>query len=78
MAGEFTKKNNQIDIYFEVIEVRQKIAILASAPHPDIKALIASLSGNENIAIFRLLPLKPYPLISTLMGKRLFLPTILL
>jgi len=51
LKGEYTIKNNQKDIYFEVIEVVQKIALMASAPHPDVKALAASLDGNENIEV---------------------------
>jgi len=51
IAGEFTEKNNQKEIYFEVIEVRQRIAVLSPFPHPDIKALVASLNGNENIEV---------------------------
>lgn len=51
LEGEASVANNSKEIYFDVIEARQKIAILSPFPHPDIKALLASFSDNENIDI---------------------------
>ncbi|MFN0050001.1 MAG: hypothetical protein ACKVOU_12840 [Cytophagales bacterium] len=51
IKGEFSIKNNQKDIYFDVIEAKQKIALLAAAPHPDIKAIMSSLNNGENVEI---------------------------
>ena len=44
---EFTSVNNTQTIYFDVIDAQKKILIIASAPHPDIKALKSSIEKNE-------------------------------
>lgn len=46
--GEISKKNNQQTIYVDVIDGREKVLILANAPHPDIKVLKQSLDINKN------------------------------
>lgn len=56
LNGEFSVKNNVKDIYFEVIEAKQKIAIVAAAPHPDIKAIAATLKKNENSEVLLFIP----------------------
>ncbi len=43
VAGELTTANNVRDIYVDVLDARQKILILGSAPHPDQSALKQSL-----------------------------------
>jgi hypothetical protein len=48
VSGETTKQNNRKDIYVDIIDGRQKILLLAYAPHPDIKALKSILDGNDN------------------------------
>lgn len=45
---ESTASNNQVDIFLEVIDGRQKILIIANAPHPDIKAIRSSLAETDN------------------------------
>lgn len=45
--GEYTKLNNTSTIYYDVIDARKRILILASAPHPDIKAIKTSIEQNE-------------------------------
>lgn len=45
---EETYRNNICNIAIEVIDSRQKIAIVADAPHPDIAALQQSISQNQN------------------------------
>ena len=47
--GESTLKNNQRTFYLEVIDSRNKVLLLAGAPHPDISALKEVLDQNENI-----------------------------
>lgn len=47
---EFTIKNNTQDFYIEVIDAKEKILILANAPHPDINALKQSIEENENLS----------------------------
>ncbi len=46
--GEFTALNNVRDVYVEVIDGREKILLVATAPHPDIKALRSAIEKNEN------------------------------
>jgi hypothetical protein len=49
LDGESTLKNNQRTFYLEVIDSRNKVLLLAGAPHPDISALKEVLDQNENI-----------------------------
>ena len=44
-------KNNSRDFYVEVLDGRQKILILANAPHPDIAALKSSINTNKNYEV---------------------------
>lgn len=46
--GEFTEQNNVSQAYVEVIEGKEKILLLAAAPHPDIKALRSAIETNKN------------------------------
>jgi len=39
--------NNSREIFVEVIENKEKILILSSAPHPDISAIVNTIQGNE-------------------------------
>jgi len=48
LDGEVTYVNNQKDFFIDVIDGRQKIMLLASAPHPDISAFKQALADNEN------------------------------
>jgi hypothetical protein len=43
--------NNTQDFYVEVLDARQKVLILAAAPHPDLGALRTALSGVEGYAV---------------------------
>ncbi|MEM8938493.1 MAG: hypothetical protein AAGC64_03995 [Bacteroidota bacterium] len=45
---ESTEENNRTDIFLEVIDGKQKILIVASAPHPDIKAIRRSLDETDS------------------------------
>ena len=49
--GEISLKNNTLTIPIEVIDGRQKIAILAAAPHPDISALRQAIETNQNYEV---------------------------
>lgn len=49
--GEFTYTNNSQQAYIEVIEGKEQIALLAPAPHPDIKALKSAVESNANYTI---------------------------
>jgi hypothetical protein len=46
--GEFSTKNNRQDVYLDVIDGREKVLLLALAPHPDVKALRSIIEKNQN------------------------------
>ncbi|WP_185152552.1 VWA domain-containing protein, partial [Fulvivirga aurantia] len=48
LANEFTTINNTKQVYVEVIEGTENIAVVAAAPHPDIKALRFAIESNSN------------------------------
>lgn len=45
---EAIKENNRSDLFMEVIDGREKVLIVASAPHPDIKAIRSALEATDN------------------------------
>ena len=45
--GEVTEANNTQDIFIEVLDDRQKVLLLAAAPHPDLAAWRMALAGLE-------------------------------
>ncbi len=47
-ASEITQENNEQEFYIEVIKGKERILILAEAPHPDVSAIRAALAGSEN------------------------------
>ncbi|HRP59401.1 MAG TPA: hypothetical protein PK833_03825 [Vicingus sp.] len=49
--GETTLSNNVKEVFVEVLDGRQRVLILAHAPHPDIKALKQSIESNENYLV---------------------------
>lgn len=51
IPGEDNKANNFADFYVEVIESRQKIMLLAHAPHPDLRAIKTSLESLKNYEV---------------------------
>ncbi len=48
LSDELSSKNNVRNIYMDVIDARQKILLLADAPHPDLSAIKQSLEQNKN------------------------------
>ncbi len=48
---EITLKNNQQDFFIEVLDSRQKILVLASAPHPDISAIKHVLEKSKTYEV---------------------------
>jgi len=69
LPEEITGINNYRDFVVDVIDTREKILILAAAPHPDIAALKESLEATQtyevesaNASEFNK-PLKPYSLV---------------
>ncbi len=49
IKDEITYENNSYDFYIDVIDSRQKILILANAPHPDIAVLKQTIALNKNL-----------------------------
>ena len=47
-TGEFSARNNRQDVYLDVIDGKEKVLLLALAPHPDLKALRTILEKNQN------------------------------
>ena len=48
ISNEISTANNRKNIYIEVLDARQKILLLADAPHPDITTLKQVLEQNKN------------------------------
>jgi len=46
--GEYNVRNNRSSVFVEVVEGKKKILVIASAPHPDVKALREVISKNSN------------------------------
>lgn len=51
VIGEFTVSNNVKDAFIDIIDGKQKILLLATAPHPDIKAIKNALESNDNYEV---------------------------
>jgi len=51
LKGELSYANNTQDVFVEVLDGRQKVLILAAAPHPDVAALKRSISSNQNYEV---------------------------
>ncbi len=49
--GEINAKNNAADVFIEVAESKQKVLILANAPHPDIAAIKNVLEKSQNYEV---------------------------
>lgn len=51
VPGEVTTSNNSTDVYIEVRESKEKILLLANAPHPDIGAIKSQLEQSQNYTV---------------------------
>jgi hypothetical protein len=51
VSNEITLANNHQDFFIDVLDNRQKILILAYAPHPDINAIRDAISSNESYKV---------------------------
>lgn len=49
--GEVSVANNVKDLYVEVVEKRDKVLILANAPHPDVAAIKQSVEETRNYKV---------------------------
>ncbi len=50
-TGEVSTANNRFDVFMNVIDGKQQIALISLAPHPDIAAYKQSIEQNENYSI---------------------------
>jgi hypothetical protein len=51
VEGEISTANNYQEIFVEVLDGRQKILLLQSAPHPDITVLKQAIEKNKNYTV---------------------------
>lgn len=51
VSDEITLANNNQDFFIDVLDNRQKVLILAYAPHPDINAIRDAISSNESYKV---------------------------
>lgn len=51
IKGEVTTVNNVQDIFVDVLDARQKILLVANAPHPDIAAFRQTIIKNKNYEV---------------------------
>lgn len=69
LGEEQNKENNYQTFVIEVIDTREKIAIITSAPHPDVAAIKESIESNQNYEVETFLladfnaSVKPYSLV---------------
>jgi hypothetical protein len=47
-SGEYNTRNNRSSAFIEVVEGKKKILVVASSPHPDIKAIREVVEKNSN------------------------------
>ncbi len=47
LNSEFSNKNNVKDAYIDIVDGREKVLLVALAPHPDLKALKSIIEKNE-------------------------------
>lgn len=51
LPGELSYLNNTKDVFIDVIDGRQKILLVANAPHPDLSALKNAIESNQNYEV---------------------------
>lgn len=51
VGGEVSLQNNHQTIYIEVLEGKEKVLVLANAPHPDLNAIKQAISSNKNYEV---------------------------
>jgi hypothetical protein len=54
--GEYNRRNNRSSVFVEVVEGKKKILIVASSPHPDVKALREVIDKNSNYELLVHIP----------------------
>lgn len=56
LEEEITSENNSFDFYVDIIDGKENILIVASSPHPDIRAIRSALEKSENYDTYLLVP----------------------
>jgi hypothetical protein len=51
LSGEVSTLNNRFDVFINVIDGKQKVALVYLAPHPDIAAFKSTIEQNENYSL---------------------------
>jgi hypothetical protein len=51
LLGEVSTANNRFDVFINVIDGKQKVALVYLAPHPDIAAFKSTIEQNDNYSI---------------------------
>lgn len=51
LEGEITYRNNEGSFFIEVVDSREKIAIIYNAPHPDVSAIHQALSLSDKYQV---------------------------
>ncbi len=59
ISDELSRSNNVRDTYVEVLDARQKILVLANAPHPDLATLKKTIERNKNYEVEIAMASKP-------------------
>ncbi len=63
LPDELSAENNRRDFFVEILDAREKVLLLAAAPHPDIAAFRQILEQNKNyeltVAFYDALRVKP-------------------
>jgi len=48
LSDEVTYANNSKEVFIDVLDSRQKVLVLAYAPHPDLQAIRSAIADNES------------------------------
>ncbi len=56
LPNEQVSSNNRKDIYVDIIDNKDKILLIGSAPHPDIKALKQAIEKSKNFEFVNYIP----------------------
>jgi hypothetical protein len=51
LSEEVNIKNNNLDVFIEVLDTKQKVVIVSAAPHPDVAAIKESIEANQNYEV---------------------------
>ena len=51
VKDEFSEKNNALSVYVNVVKNKQRVLILAAAPHPDVAAMKYALESSQNYQV---------------------------